>query len=129
MLVAFVLATKDSADGGHRYDDFKKTFLKYTLNADSSFESREQLAIGGLTIDSISTPGHTPGSACYVIEESIIFTGDSLIQDTPTITRLPESNKDVFMNVTMPFLKSLDKGMLVFPGHGEPFKINEAKYL
>lgn len=129
LLVAFVLATKDSTDGGHRYDDFKKTCLKYTLNADCSFESRDKLTIGRLAIDCISTPGHTPGSACYIIGGSIIFTGDSLIQDTPTITRLPESNKEAFMSVTMPFLKSLDKNMLVFPGHGEPFKINKAKYL
>lgn len=129
MLVAFVLATKDRADGGHRYDDFKKTCLKYTLKADSSFELRDQLTIGGLRIECISTPGHTPGSACYIIGKSIVFTGDSLIQDTPTITRLPESNKDEFMSVTLPFLKSLDKNILVLPGHGKPFKIQDAKYL
>ena len=129
MLVAFVLASKDSVDGGHRYDDFKKTYLKYTLKADCSFESREQITIDSLRIKCISTPGHTLGSACYFIENNIVFTGDSLIQDSPTVTRLPESDKDVFFRKTLPFLKSLDKNMLVFPGHGEPFKINEAKYL
>lgn len=129
MLVAFVLATKDRTDGGHRYDDFKKTCLKYTLKADCLFVLRDELTFGGLRIECISTPGHTPGSACYIIGESIVFTGDSLIQDTPTITRLPESDKDAFMSKTMPFLKSLDKNILVFPGHGKPFKISEAKYL
>jgi len=129
VLVALVLAERDRKDGGHRYIDFKKTAQRFSFTVDSVFYDDCIIPVGDISVKCKATPGHTPGSACYVIEESIIFTGDSLIQDTPTITRLPESNKDVFMNVTMPFLKSLDKGMLVFPGHGEPFKINEAKYL
>ena len=129
MLVAFVLATKDRTDGGHRYDNFQKTCLKYTLKADCTFVLRDQLTIGGLRIECISTPGHTSGSACYIIKDSIVFTGDSLIQDTPTILRFKESNKYLYETKTKPFFKSLDKNIQVFPGHGEPFKIQDAKYL
>ena len=128
-LVAFVLATKDSLDGGHRYDDFKKTCSRYTLKADNCFIEEKTINIGGITIFCISTPGHTPGSACYQIGNEIVFTGDSLIQNTPTITRLPESDSKEYKTKTLPYLKSLDKNILVFPGHGEPFKIKDANYL
>ena len=61
--------------------------------------------------------------------DKYIFTGDSLIQNTPTITRFKTSNNATYESTTRPFLKSLDKNMLVFPGHGEPFKISESQYL
>ena len=128
-LVAFVLATKDSLDGGHRYDEFKKTCIRYTLKADDCFVKKSTINLGGIIIECVSTPGHTPGSACYIIGREIVFTGDSLIQNTPTITRLPESDREEYIMRTVPFLKSLDKNILVYPGHGEPFKIFDAKYL
>lgn len=128
-LVALVLRTKDSTDGGHRYDDFIAAYKPYILNADETFCEKGKVAIDEVYFDCYSTPGHSPGSACYILDNKYVFTGDSLIQNTPTILRFRTSNKDIYERVTLPFLKSLDKNMLVFPGHGEPFKINEAKYL
>lgn len=128
-LVALVLNTKDIADGGHRYDDFMAAYKHYTLYADQIFEEKETIKVGEVAFEAITTPGHSPGSACYILDNKYIFTGDSLIQNTPTILRFRESSKETYERVTHPFLKSLDKNMLVFPGHGEPFKINEAKYL
>lgn len=128
-LVAFVLAARDSIDGGHRYHDFKSSYKRYTLKADVTFEDKYDLVIGGIQLKCYSTPGHSPGSIIIIWNNQYVFTGDSLIQKTPTILRFPESDKELYDSITRPFLKSLDKNMLVFPGHGEPFKINEAKYL
>lgn len=128
-LVAMALKTKDLADGGHRCEAFMAQYKPYTLKADKTFAKEEKLEIEDLTFDCFSTPGHSPGSACYILDGKYIFTGDSLIQNTPTITRFRTSNNDTFENVTRPFLRSLDKNMLVFPGHGEPFKIKDAKFL
>ena len=128
-LVALVLRTKDCTDGGHRYDDFMAAYKPYILKADETFGEKSAVAIDDVSFDCYSTPGHSPGSACYILDNKYVFTGDSLIQNTPTILRFRTSNKDLYERITLPFLKSLDKNMLVFPGHGEPFKINEAKYL
>ena len=128
-LVALVLRTKDCTDGGHRYDDFMAAYKPYTLKADETFKEEGTVAIDDISFDCYSTPGHSPGSACYILDNKYVFTGDSLIQNTPTILRFRTSDKDTYERVTLPFLKSLDKNMLVFPGHGEPFKIHEAKYL
>lgn len=128
-LVALVLRTKDSTDGGHRYDDFMATYKPYKLSAEETFAEQGNVAIDNVSFECYSTPGHSPGSACYILDKQYVFTGDSLIQNTPTILRFRTSNRDDYEKVTLPFLKSLDKNMLVFPGHGEPFKINEAKFL
>ena len=128
-LVAMALKTKDLADSGHRCDDFLAAYVPYKLKADKTFGNKGEITIGDCTFKCFLTPGHSPGSACYILDNKYVFTGDSLIQNTPTITRFRTSNKDIYERITLPFLKSLDKNMLVFPGHGEPFMINEAKYL
>ena len=127
--VALVLRNKDIEDGGHRYEDFKAQLKPYTLHADQTFAGEDTINVGGLTIHCYFTPGHSPGSACYIIDDKYIFTGDSLIENTPTVLRFKTSNADTFERITRPFLRSLDKKMLVFPGHGEPFKIRDAKFL
>lgn len=128
-LVAMALKTKDLADGGHRCEDFMAQYKPYRLKADKTFTGRENLTLNQITFLCFSTPGHSPGSACYILDDKYIFTGDSLIQNTPTITRFRTSNNETYESVTRPFLRSLNKNMLVFPGHGEPFKIIDAKYL
>lgn len=128
-LVAFVLSQKDAVDGGHRYERLKASFKKYALRADETFGKEANLAVGDVRIRCHSTPGHSPGSAVYILNGRYAFTGDSLIQDTPTVVRFPESDMEQYSSLTRPFLESLDKDTLVFPGHGEPFKISQARYL
>lgn len=128
-LVAMALKTRDLEDGGHRCEDFMAQYKPYRLKADKTFTVRETFTVSQISVECYSTPGHSPGCACYIIDGKYIFTGDSLIQDTPTITRFKTSNNETYENVTRPFLRTLDENMLVFPGHGEPFKIKDAKYL
>jgi glyoxylase-like metal-dependent hydrolase (beta-lactamase superfamily II) len=42
-------------------------------------EDRQLITIDQTTIQIIFTPGHTPGSACYLIDKNILITGDSLL--------------------------------------------------
>lgn len=128
-LVALVLASRDAEDGGHRYDDFKASYKRYSLHADYTFDKEYTLNVGHIKLKCFSTPGHSPGSAIYILEDKYVFTGDSLLQNTPAILRFPKSDAKIYEEVTLPFLNSLDKNMLAFPGHGEPFKIVEAKTL
>lgn len=126
-LVSFVLSMQDKQDGGHRYDDFKKSYQPYTCKADNTFETTDELCIGNLHIDVTSTPGHSPGSACYILNNKLVFTGDTLLQNTAVITRFPESDDKIFKEVSLPHLQSLDKKLIVMPGHGDPFVLSETK--
>jgi glyoxylase-like metal-dependent hydrolase (beta-lactamase superfamily II) len=38
----------------------------------------QALAAGGLRVTVTATPGHTPGSVCYVIDGRLLFTGDTV---------------------------------------------------
>ncbi len=76
------------------------------------------------------TPGHSPGSVCIIIDDSILFTGDSLLKDDPVVVKLPGGNRKDYNEYTVPYLKSLDEELMVYPGHGEggvlkDFKIGE----
>lgn len=126
-LVSFVLAQQDRVDGGHRYQDFKKNYQPYSCQADKTFRTKDSFAIGRLHFDVTSTPGHSHGSACYVLNEKIVFTGDTLLQNDAVITRFPESNEEQFKEVALPYLQSLDKNLIVMPGHGDPFVLSETK--
>lgn len=43
------------------------------------FNSNDTLTIDGLTIRIIHTPGHTPGSVCYIINNNYLLTGDNCV--------------------------------------------------
>jgi hydroxyacylglutathione hydrolase len=73
----------------------------------------EVIKLGGLTLDVISLPGHTPGGICLLLrEDRILFTGDGI--NHHLWMQLEESSK------LTDFLKELDKIMYV---------TNEADYI
>ena len=73
----------------------------------------------------ISTPGHSPGSACMILNGSILFSGDTLLE-IPTITRFPGGSWKLFSEVTIPCLHDLEGQIqYVLPGHGDGGKLEE----
>ena len=127
--LAALLSVRDIADGGNRRDIFMATAKSYILEADIVFEEKYNMKIGDIYFTCFSTPGHSPGSACYILDDSCVFTGDSLIKNTPTILKLPGGNKKDYFERTLPFLRSLDYNMMVYPGHELPFKLMDAQNL
>jgi glyoxylase-like metal-dependent hydrolase (beta-lactamase superfamily II) len=41
-------------------------------------EDNQSVSLPGFTIRGILTPGHTPGAMCYVVNDTILFVGDSM---------------------------------------------------
>lgn len=126
-LVALVLAEQDRKDGGHRYQDFKDSYKPFTIKADKTFDKEDKLKIGTLVLKVTSTPGHSEGSACYVVNNKLVFTGDTFLEDNAAITRFPGGNTDDYKNIALPYLRSLDKNLIVMPGHGDPFVLSKTK--
>ena len=91
---------------------------EYSCEADVGFEKEYILEWNGLDMHLIETPGHSKGSICIIVNGTYIFTGDSLVDGNPIITRLPGGSKRDYQNITKPFLEGLSKEMIVFPGHG-----------
>lgn len=80
------------------------------------------ISVGNLSIEMVHTPGHTPGSVCFVID-SIVFTGDTLFPGGPGATRFPYSDFDQIMQSLRDELFVLPDTTRVFPGHGQPTEI------
>jgi hydroxyacylglutathione hydrolase len=75
---------------------------------------------GASDLSIIPTPGHSPGSICMRLG-SILFSGDTLIKDSPTVTRLPGGSAIQLAQSLARLRSACDRGTLVCPGHGAPF--------
>lgn len=73
------------------------------------------LAIGGVEITMVHTPGHTPGSQCFHVN-GCLLSGDTLFLDGCGRTDLPGSDP-ALMFESLQVLDSMDSATLVFPGH------------
>jgi glyoxylase-like metal-dependent hydrolase (beta-lactamase superfamily II) len=70
-------------------------FLRKSITAPAPTDrvkEGDELTIAGLTIKVLHTPGHTPGSVCYLIENEL-FTGDTLFDNGWGRTDLPGGNE------------------------------------
>lgn len=72
---------------------------------------------GGLSFRVIHTPGHSPGSVCYLCEDTL-FTGDTLFHGSCGRTDLPGSNP-IDMKRSLRSLYLLGGDLRVLCGHGE----------
>jgi len=72
----------------------------------------------------IKTPGHTPGSVCFLYMKKCLFTGDTLFSDSIGRTDLPGGSEEKLLE-SLKLLKGLlekNPELEVFPGHGSPAK-------
>lgn len=79
-------------------------------------DSGDHLKVGALDIQFIHTPGHTPGSQCFLVNNHLV-SGDTLFVGTCGRCDLPGSDpKQLYESLTQKLAK-LDPGTLLFPGH------------
>jgi glyoxylase-like metal-dependent hydrolase (beta-lactamase superfamily II) len=63
----------NGTNGKTKYSKPIWKFGRYTL-----LDSNDSLVIDGLKIKILYTPGHTPGSSCYLVGNDYLLTGDNL---------------------------------------------------
>lgn len=86
-----------------------------------SLQDKDQIKIGNLNVKIFHTPGHTPGSVCYLVtspEDPVghLFTGDTLFQGNCGRSDLPGGNPKILFE-SLKRLKSLEPQTRVYPGH------------
>ncbi|HOJ85949.1 MAG TPA: MBL fold metallo-hydrolase [Elusimicrobiales bacterium] len=89
-------------------------FVDFKYDFKSPSDGKE-LNIDGIRIKVLSTPGHTPGSVCYLYENNI-FTGDTLFCKACGRVDLPKSDPEE-MRKSLLKLSSLSNDTVVWPGH------------
>ena len=78
--------------------------------------SGDTVMVGEIPITLIHTPGHTPGSQCFLVDGKLVA-GDTLFLDGCGRTDLPGSNpEDMYHSLTHQLAQVPDEAVL-FPGH------------
>jgi len=75
----------------------------------------DEIPFDDLYIKVMSTPGHTRGGVCYILD-SALFSGDTLFAGECGYTRFPTGNKED-LKASLNRLYSLESDYKVFPGH------------
>ncbi len=85
---------------------------------DRLLEDGEALQVGGLRVEVIATPGHTPACVSYKIEDAV-FTGDALFMDDYGTGRcdFPAGSAKSLYDSVHERLYALDDNTRVFVGH------------
>ena len=79
----------------------------------------ETLTLGATTWDVLHTPGHSPGSVCYIHRASgRALVGDTIFAGSVGRTDFPSSDHEVFQNSLRRMLEELPDDMRIWPGHG-----------
>lgn len=79
---------------------------------------------GGVEMKTINTPGHSDDSQCLLVEE-MLFTGDTLIKDVRTVTKLKGGSVEKLEESMKDIASLKDKHLKVISGHGEEFDLDD----
>lgn len=103
--------------------------VPYSVSAGTGFEYRghvdalkngSELRVGETPVRAIETPGHTPGSMCYLVGEHYLLTGDTLFRKSvgrPDLGgHVTEWSEDLFETIHRR-LEALPDSTLVLPAH------------
>lgn len=77
--------------------------------------SGDKVSVGEIEVTLLHTPGHTPGSQCFLVENMLIA-GDTLFLEGCGRTDLPGSNPEQMFE-SLQLLGKLDEDVIVYPGH------------
>ncbi|HLG92112.1 MAG TPA: MBL fold metallo-hydrolase [Acidimicrobiales bacterium] len=94
---------------------------------DFVLEDDSVIPVGRLRLRTIHTPGHTPGSMCFLIEGSpVLFSGDTLFPGGPGNTSFPGGDfPTIIRSIEDRLFSKLAPDTLVLPGHGRHTTIGE----
>lgn len=79
-------------------------------------EAGDVFKVGEIPVKFLHTPGHTPGSQCFLVEGNLI-SGDTLFVNSCGRVDLPGSDPEAMYYSLNQTLKNLDDATVVYPGH------------
>jgi hydroxyacylglutathione hydrolase len=99
-----------------REESLREFGLPSSEPVDIKLKDGDVLEVGNLKIRVIHTPGHTPGSVCYLVNGNL-FTGDTLFVGAVGRTDLTGASLDTLLDSLERQLLSLPSNTIVWPGH------------
>lgn len=87
------------------------------LVKDISVTDGQTLEVGNTRLRFIHTPGHSEDSICLVVDDQLVFTGDTLFVGNCGRTDLPGSSPSDMFHSLHDIVAKLDDNLVVYPGH------------
>jgi hydroxyacylglutathione hydrolase len=109
LIKAKVYVNKNEAEGTKRVSGLSDSDLV-------KVEAGDIAKIGNLEIKFLHTPGHTPGSQCFLVAGNLI-SGDTLFVNSCGRVDLPGSDPKAMYYSLNHTLRNLDDSTIVYPGH------------
>jgi hydroxyacylglutathione hydrolase len=87
-------------------------------DADEKVSGGERLALAGVDIDVLFTPGHSPGHVTYAIpDHGALFSGDVLFKGSVGRTDLPGGDRATLLESIRALVDGYGPETTVYPGH------------
>ena len=86
-------------------------------------DGEDKLKVGSVEINFLHTPGHTPGSQCFRVADSLVA-GDTLFLQGCGRVDLPGGNSEELFHTLTRRLSKIEDHITLYPGHnygGKPF--------
>jgi glyoxylase-like metal-dependent hydrolase (beta-lactamase superfamily II) len=97
-------------------------FLKRRSGNIQLVSDNEEVQVGKVLVRCLHTPGHTPGSQCFLIGKTL-FSGDTLFVDACGRIDLPGGDAEKMWWSLNRKLRALEDDIILYPGHnygGQP---------
>ena len=87
------------------------------LERDIAVKDGQTIELGKTQLRVLHTPGHSEDSICLVLDEKLVFTGDTLFVGTCGRIDLPGSDPSKMYQSLFEVVSKLDEKLVVYPGH------------
>ena len=86
---------------------------------------RNTVSFGEIVLRVFHTPGHTPGSLCFLTGKHLI-SGDTIFPGGPGKTQSPSALRQIIESITSKIFV-LPEDTQIYPGHGNPTLVKKEK--
>ena len=117
MLMQHPFQKEMAVETGYAYSDISQPEIL--------LEEGTQLNVGKITLTTLHTPGHTPGSVC-LYTPGYLFTGDTLFAFGIGRTDYPMGDEEALYR-SLERLLSFPPETLILPGHGEEVTLSQCR--
>ena len=97
-----------------------------SLKPGISLADGQRITVGSHELEVLHTPGHTPGSVCFLLRPALCFCGDTVFPGGPGKTSSPEAFLRIVQSLENKIYTLADDVRLL-PGHGEGTTVGDSR--